>query len=89
MNDPFEGYMDLDDLTQLPTQPFDVRCQGCQRHPTEISMYVMMAQDEEVTPEEYVIENEGTFNRLNGHFLCDMCYIKAGSPSSSSGWKCP
>lgn len=37
----------------------------------------------------YVIEEEGTYNKETNHFLCDMCYIKAGQPSSLEGWKCP
>jgi hypothetical protein len=37
----------------------------------------------------YVIQNEGTFNRENGHFLCDKCYIQAGSPTARGGWICP
>jgi hypothetical protein len=39
--------------------------------------------------EDFVRKEEGTFNQENGHFLCDPCYIKAGQPSSSSGWVCP
>jgi hypothetical protein len=37
----------------------------------------------------FVINEEGTYNRENGHFLCTECYIKAGMPSSPVGWKCP
>lgn len=36
-----------------------------------------------------VLMEEGTLNPENGHFLCNMCYINAGMPSSPSGWKCP
>lgn len=41
------------------------------------------------TPAEYIRENEGTYNRTNGHFLCDECYIAAGMPTISGGWICP
>ena len=37
----------------------------------------------------YVRNEEGTLNPTNGHFLCDSCYIKAGQPSSPTGWVCP
>jgi hypothetical protein len=29
---------------------------------------------------DYVRREEGTFNRENGHFLCDRCYISHGMP---------
>jgi hypothetical protein len=41
------------------------------------------------TRAQYVIANEGTYNRVSGHFLCDTCYIKAGIPTSPLGWVCP
>ena len=37
----------------------------------------------------YVRAEEGTYNPANGHFLCDVCYIKAGMPVAPGGWKCP
>lgn len=37
----------------------------------------------------YVIREEGTLNHLNGHFLCDGCYIAAGMPTAVNGWVCP
>lgn len=64
-------------------------CIGCNRTPPEISEYVEYAAYEEMTPDEFVIELEGTYNSGNGHFLCTECYIKAGMPSSSHGWKAP
>ena len=41
------------------------------------------------TRAQYVVANEGTYNRANGHFTCDTCYIKAGMPTSPYGWVCP
>jgi len=38
---------------------------------------------------EYVINEEGTYNPRNGHFLCSPCYIINGSPTEPGGWKCP
>lgn len=64
-------------------------CVGCNKEPSELAEYVDMAREEEMTPDDYVRSEEGTFNRSNGHFLCTGCYIAAGEPSSPRGWICP
>jgi hypothetical protein len=64
-------------------------CTGCNKHPDKIEEYIEMAENEEMTPDEYVRHEEGTYNRANGHFLCTMCYIRAGQPSSPRGWVAP
>lgn len=69
-----------------PAKPI---CVGCARVPSEIDGYTSMLDDWDGDADSYVIENEGTYNRQNGHFLCDPCYIKNGCPSSPRGWKCP
>ena len=70
--------------------PHDPICVGCARRPDEIAIYVEIAGDMGfASPAEYVVRDEGTYNPTNGHFLCDPCYIKNGSPTSSTGWKCP
>jgi hypothetical protein len=56
-------------------------CTGCNKHPDQIQEYIEGAADEEMTPDEYVMEEEGTYNNANGHFLCTDCYIAAGMPS--------
>jgi hypothetical protein len=61
----------------------------CGRTPDQIDVYVSYAEYEGITPDEYVWREEGTLNMENGHFLCDDCYIKAGMPTSPTGWKCP
>lgn len=33
-----------------------------------------------VTPMQFVQENDGTYNRHNGHFWCTDCYILVGQP---------
>lgn len=55
-------------------------CVGCHRAPDKISEYDPEYTGEEMTPLEYVIHNEGTYNRDNGHFWCTSCYIRAGMP---------
>jgi hypothetical protein len=65
------------------------QCQGCGKVPDQLLEYQEPARENEVTPDEYVAAEEGTYNRENGHFLCTECYIKAGMPSSPRGWVCP
>jgi len=50
------------------------RCIGCGKSPTEIEEYVHNPE-EDPDPIRFVRENEGTYNRENGHFLCTECYI--------------
>lgn len=64
-------------------------CIGCKKTPGELAEYVDAARDEQVTPDQFVIENEGTYNTENGHFLCTTCYIAEGMPSSAAGWRAP
>lgn len=67
----------------------DIRCNGCHKKPDEIDEYVYCAKMEGMTPEEYVKSDEGTYNRVNGHFLCTTCYVAAGMPTSRWGWRAP
>jgi hypothetical protein len=67
----------------------EFKCIGCGKAPREIDEYVEAAEDEDMTPEQYVSAEEGTLNRENGHFACTTCYIKMGMPSSPRGWKAP
>ncbi len=64
-------------------------CVGCGQHPDELDEYIEVAAEEDMTPDDYVRSEEGTYNRDNHHFLCTPCYIKAGMPSSPEGWVCP
>lgn len=67
----------------------EIRCNGCLKSPGDIPEFVDSADDEGCTPEEFVQREEGTYNPLNGHFLCTNCYIECGMPSSPTGWKAP
>jgi hypothetical protein len=67
----------------------DPVCIGCSKHPNELEEYVLIAKEEGMTPDDYVRDQEGTYNPENGHFLCTPCYINAGMPSSPRGWKAP
>jgi hypothetical protein len=55
-------------------------CIGCGKHPHEIEEYVEAAKEEKMTPDDYVRQEEGTYNPKNGHFACTTCYIKMGMP---------
>lgn len=61
-------------------------CTGCGRSPEEIAEYVVAGEENEMTPSEYVLAEEGTLNPVNHHFLCTDCYIKAGMPTGLHGW---
>ena len=67
-------------------------CIGCKKHPDQIEEYLEAVDDEDdpdLTPDEFVKTEEGTYNKENGHFLCTHCYIAAGMPSSPRGWIAP
>lgn len=61
-----------------------LRCMLCNKTPEQIPEYKSYARMEEVTPEEFVRENEpigcwGPHSR--DKFYCTNCYVKAGMPS--------
>lgn len=64
-------------------------CIGCNKHPGELDEYVEAAHEENLTPDQFVVLEEGTYNKTNGHFLCTDCYVAAGMPSSPKGWVAP
>ena len=66
-----------------------MKCSGCHRRPSEIDEYREASRAMDMSPNDYVRSEEGTFNRQNDHFLCTECYIKAGMPSAPGGWIAP
>lgn len=56
-------------------------CTGCNKPATEIDEYIEYASDNGISVQQYVEEEEGTYNQENGHFLCTDCYIEAGMPA--------
>ncbi len=50
-----------------------ITCKICQRIPNEIKEYIELAQKCKMTPEQYVIEREKTFNLKTESFLCHEC----------------
>lgn len=65
------------------------KCVGCGKRPAEIDEYVEAAAEAEMSPDDYVCSEEGTFNKRNGHFLCTDCYCLAGMPTTPMGWIAP
>lgn len=58
-----------------------MQCIGCGCKPNEIEEYLEAASEENMTPEQYVLEEEGTYNKfVKDKFYCTMCYIEAGMP---------
>lgn len=56
-------------------------CIGCRKHPDEIDEYIDAAAEEDMSPVEYVLEEEGTYDKFEKErFYCTSCYIKAGMP---------
>jgi hypothetical protein len=70
-------------------EPIKPLCIGCNKRPDEIEECVEIAKEEGMTPDDFVRNEEGTYNGANGHFLCTDCYIRAGMPSSPYGWFAP
>lgn len=66
-------------------------CIGCGKHADELPEYIEAAAENEMTPDNYVRTEEGTFNPENGHFLCTPCYVDAGMPTAPGpkGWRAP
>ena len=59
----------------------EVKCAVCGKSPSQIMEYASVYRSEGYkTPEEYVINNEGTFNKDTGKFYCTSCYIEIGMP---------
>jgi hypothetical protein len=56
-------------------------CTGCNKSADELEEYIEGAKEAGITIEQYVREEEGTYNPKNGHFLCTDCYVDAGMPS--------
>lgn len=66
------------------------KCFRCGKRPAEIQEYVESAEFDEVTPEAFVEECEGTYNPNTGYFCCTDCYIAIGCPSAPGrGWRAP
>ena len=84
-------------MNLLP-QPYDPMCDRLAENIEYLDTFWASSKEEleatdpleyPVKRAEYIRREEGTYNKENGHFLCDECYIRAGMPTSPNGWKCP
>lgn len=64
-----------------------MKCFYCEKAPDELEEYIVMARVEKTTPEEFVLSEEGTYNKELDTFCCTECYKELGCPSSPDGWK--
>lgn len=77
------------DIVTPPKFSEEPTCFKCHKKASEIDEYVEAAGEEDMSPAQYVIHNEGTYNRETNSCCCTDCYIKIGMPSSDVGWKAP
>lgn len=71
-----------------PLHPYDPVCKRYAAEMEDYDTFIFESPEDEaargpVTPEmreHYVRSGEGTYNPQNGHFTCDLCYIKLGMP---------
>lgn len=53
----------------------------CGQMPDQIDEFRELADEEGITPDEFVWREEGTLDRRTGQFLCTRCYLALGQPS--------
>lgn len=76
------------------TTPYDP---SCKREAKDIPSVVQFAQENAMTPEEFIKAEEGTYNPVTGHFLCDPCFLVEESMHAglrltgpdNTRWVCP
>lgn len=65
----------------MTTTKSKLTCIGCKKGPEEIQEYITEARMADTTPEQFLIEHEGTLHKFRRNkFYCTTCYIKAGMP---------
>lgn len=57
-------------------------CAKCRRTPDNIDEYIDAVAGTDMSPVQYVWEEEGTLDRRTGYFLCTLCYLSVGMPSN-------
>jgi hypothetical protein len=73
----------------MTIQPVPI-CIGCGKCPDELKEYADAAREEDLSPDQYVRCEEGTYNPENGHFACTDCWIAMGCPTAPGrGWRAP
>jgi hypothetical protein len=62
-------------------------CAGCRRTPDELASEYAEIKEPGESNVHFVLATESTLDRATGLFLCNLCYIRAGTPGSPHGWK--
>ena len=58
-----------------------IACRRCGKEPHELQEYIdQVKHDDFDTPEQVVVEIEGTYNEETGAFWCTPCYVAVGMP---------
>lgn len=71
---------DDDEAAEVVELEAKLHCINCGKVPDEIGEYQPESTGTTLAPRAYVIAEEGTLNRANGHFYCTSCYITVGMP---------
>ena len=58
-----------------------LRCGRCGKAPWQLTEYVDAAAVDGISPNEYVRDEEGTYDPASNRFLCTECYVAVGQPS--------
>lgn len=59
-----------------------MKCPYCDKQPHEIEEYKIYAKLDNVTPEQFVIKEEGTYDHRTKLFCCTICYVTIGAPTN-------
>ena len=67
------------------------KCFVCGKLAEELEEYVDAAAANEMPIDQFVAEEEGTYNPESGNFACTECYIAIGMPSRDAPdrWRAP
>jgi hypothetical protein len=57
-------------------------CIGCNKQPKYLDDFADWKDEGYNSADDMCRQEEGTYNRSNGHFLCTPCYIRAGMPAN-------
>jgi hypothetical protein len=68
-------------------EPAVVICAGCKKAPEKISDVRESAEVERMSPRDWVVKLDPTYNKRSGHFMCTDCYMERGI--SDPGYKAP
>ena len=69
-----------DKMFPIPPSDKDIHCPQCKKKAYEINEIQMCAKEEKMSEIEFVKQEEGTYCKYTGLFLCTECYIKLGLP---------